>query len=89
MKTVTEVDIDGTVVEIKSKRDDRHPSGWSVIAFTPEVSIRSVKCHRQEARAAFADAIVSSIVGSVPDAPTATVNQWCMDTEAAIKSIID
>ena len=34
MKTVTEVKIDKTLVEIKSKRDKNAPSGWSIIAFT-------------------------------------------------------
>lgn len=60
MKTVTEVDIDGAFVEIKSKRDNKHASGWSVIAFTPSVSIRSVKTHRQDFLDDFARAIVSS-----------------------------
>ena len=60
MKTITEVDIDGTYVEIKSKRDTRHTSGWSVIAFSPSCSIRSVKTHRQDFLDDFARAIVSA-----------------------------
>lgn len=90
MKTVTEVTIDDVTVEIKSRRDDRHPSGWSVIAFTPELSIRSVKCHRADALTAFADAIVGSCIGAVPDLESAsTINAMCLEVEQAIKSIID
>lgn len=89
MKTVTEVTIDGVTVEIKSRRDDRHPSGWSVIAFTPELSIRSVKCHRADALTAFADAIVGSCIGSVPEESESTINRMCLEVEKAIKSIID
>jgi len=60
MKTITEVDIDGQYVEIKSKRDNKQASGWSVIAFTPSCSIRSVKTHRPEFLSDFASAIVAS-----------------------------
>lgn len=89
MKTITEIDIDGTTVEIKSRRDDRHPSGWSVIAFTPELSIRSVKCHRPDALTAFADAIVGSCIGTNPEDSTMAVEALCLEVEQAIKSIID
>ena len=89
MKTVTEISIDGEVVEIKSKRDERHASGWSVIAFTPHISIRCVKCHRTDGLSAFADAIVASVIGATPDQSPDDVNRMCRDVEKAIQSIID
>ena len=45
MKTVTEVKIDKTLVEIKSKRDKDAPSGWSIIAFTPACSTSCTHPH--------------------------------------------
>lgn len=57
---VKEILIGDTLVEIKSRTDDRHPSGWSVIAFTPDLSIRSTKLHRPSSRAAFINAILGS-----------------------------
>lgn len=82
MNTVVEVEVDGEVIEIKSKRDDRHVSGWSVIAFTPSCSIRSIKCHRPDLREAFTDAIVASVTEEPTDEERNAVN-------AAILSIID
>lgn len=64
MKTVTEVELptpEGPVVaEIKSKRDNSVASGWSVIAFLPSCSIRSIKCHRPDNLTLFAEAIVAA-----------------------------
>lgn len=57
---VKEILIGDTLIEIKSRTDDRHPSGWSVIAFSPELSIRSTKLHRLSGRTAF----INSILGS-------------------------
>lgn len=57
---VKEILIGDTLVEIKSRTDDRHPSGWSVIAFTPDLSIRSTKLHRPASRMAFINAILGS-----------------------------
>ena len=63
MKTVTEIRIDNTLVEIKSKRDKDSPSGWSVIAFTPACSIRCVRVDDWEWCKRF---IRSSIVAAGP-----------------------
>jgi hypothetical protein len=57
---VREIVIGNTPIEIKSRTDDRHPSGWSVIAFTPDLSIRSTKLHRDAGRTAFAMAILGA-----------------------------
>jgi hypothetical protein len=57
---VREIVIGNTPIEIKSRTDDRHPSGWSVIAFTPDLSIRSTKLHRDAGRVAFANAILGA-----------------------------
>lgn len=57
---VKEILIGETLVEIKSRTDERYPSGWSVIAFTPELSIRSTKLHRPHGRTAFIDAILGA-----------------------------
>jgi hypothetical protein len=57
---VKEILIGETLVEIKSRTDERYPSGWSVIAFTPELSIRSTKLHRPSGRTAFINAILGA-----------------------------
>lgn len=57
---VTEIILDEIPVEIKSRTDERHPSGWSVIAFTPELSIRSTKLHREIGFESFAHAIMGA-----------------------------
>ena len=61
---VTEIEINDTPVEIKARTDDRHASGWSVIAFTPELSIRSTKLNRPIAMDSFIDSILGAC-GSV------------------------
>lgn len=65
---VKEIIVNNCVVELKSRTDERYPSGWSVIAFTPEHSIRSTKLHRDWARQMFADAIIGScdLIGASP-----------------------
>jgi hypothetical protein len=65
---VREIIIGKTPIEIKSRTDDRHPSGWSVIAFTPDLSIRSTKLHRDAGRVAFANAILGAAdMSDIPD----------------------
>lgn len=59
-KNIAEIEINDTLVEIKAKRDDRHTSGWSVIAFTPEVSIRSTKLHRSDGLISFCGSIMGA-----------------------------
>ena len=60
MKTTTEIRIDNTLVEIKSKRDKDSPSGWSVIAFTPACSIRCVRVDDWEWFKRFIRAIIEA-----------------------------
>jgi hypothetical protein len=83
MKTITEVDIEGVVVEIKSRRDTSHVSGWSVIAFTPSCSIRSVKTHRPDFLDDFARAIVASVYDGM------RYEEFAQEVAEAVKSIID
>lgn len=59
-KSVTEIILNDIPVEIKSKPDARHTSGWSVIAFTPDISIRSTKLHRDPVVDSFAAAIIGA-----------------------------
>jgi|TARA_A100001391_G_scaffold164800_4_gene124576 hypothetical protein len=68
MKTVTEVKIANTLVEIKSKRDKDAPSGWSVIAFTPACSIRCTRAHDWEWLSNFVCAIIAG-AGAKRDVP--------------------
>jgi len=63
MKTVSEVIIDGQVVEIKSRPADNVTSGWSVIAFTPHCSVRCTRLHSPLALKCFVEAIISATVG--------------------------
>ena len=60
MKTTFEINIDGTLVEVKSKRDKDSPSGWSVIAFTPACSIRCVRLPDRDWFNRFRDAIIAA-----------------------------
>ena len=60
MKTTFEINIDGTLVEVKSKRDKDSPCGWSVIAFTPACSIRCVRLHDRDWFNRFCDAIIAA-----------------------------
>tara|TARA_R110000765_G_scaffold213146_3_gene318170 strand:+ start:248 stop:700 length:453 start_codon:yes stop_codon:yes gene_type:complete len=60
MKTVTEIRIDNTLVEIKSKKDKDAPSGWSVIAFTPACSLRCVRVDDWEWLKRFVRAIIEA-----------------------------
>lgn len=57
---ITEYEVNGVVVEIKSRRDEAQISGWSTIAFTPDISIRCTKLHRKSSMTAFATAILAS-----------------------------
>ncbi|MBO00869.1 MAG: hypothetical protein CL438_09455 [Acidimicrobiaceae bacterium] len=87
MKTVTEVKIDKTLVEIKSKRDKDAPSGWSIIAFTPSCSIRCTRAHDDVWFSNFACAIIAA--AGVEGIEDDEMGDCYDDVCEAIKSIID
>lgn len=62
-KTITSFEIDGTEIEIKSRRESGSPSGWAVIAFCPSCSIRSTRIHIPQKLTNFASAIAASADG--------------------------
>jgi len=84
MNTITEITINGKLVDIKSKRTDNCISGWSVIAFTPHCSIRCTRLHDQNSFDAFVEAIISAAVGDA-DIDICTPKK----VREAIESIID
>ena len=84
MNTITEVTINGKLVDIKSKQAPQTLSGWSVIAFTPHCSIWCTRLHDKASVDAFVESIISATVAdadidsNVPD-----------EVRKAILSIID
>jgi len=83
--TVTEIAIGQYYVDIKSKRDDRHHSGWSVIAFTPSCSLRCVKCNREDTLLKFASAVVAATADD--EETDATYEDYITLVIDAVKSI--
>lgn len=57
---VTEVIFNSTAVELKARPDSQTVSGWSVIAFTPDVSIRCTRIHNQKSLARFIESILGA-----------------------------
>lgn len=57
---VTEIIFNSTVVELKARPDAQTVSGWSIIAFTPDVSIRCTRIHNQKALTRFIEAILGA-----------------------------
>jgi hypothetical protein len=62
-RTTTSFEINGTEIEIKSRREAGSPSGWAVIAFCPSCSIRSTRIHLPQKLTSFATAIAASADG--------------------------
>ncbi|MFN4909385.1 MAG: hypothetical protein ACK5H0_10185 [Bacteroidota bacterium] len=62
-RTTTSFEINGTEIEIKSRRESGSPSGWAVIAFCPSCSIRSTRIHLPSKLTSFATAIAASVDG--------------------------
>tara|TARA_R110000751_G_scaffold191247_3_gene296954 strand:- start:62 stop:364 length:303 start_codon:yes stop_codon:yes gene_type:complete len=54
---VSMLDINGVTVKIQSKHDEEAVNGWAVIAYTPNMSLRSKACHRPDMVEAYAHAI--------------------------------
>jgi hypothetical protein len=78
-RTIVSLEINGTEIEIKSRREGGSPSGWAVIAFTPSCSIRSIRIHLDSKLAAFASAIAASVSPSY---------SYISDVEAIKKAIL-
>ena len=60
-QTVTSLEINGTEVELKSRRESGSPSGWAVIAFTPCCSLRTTRIHLPSKLTSFASAVASAV----------------------------
>jgi len=80
-KTIVSLEINGTEIEIKSRREAGSPSGWAVIAFTPACSIRSIRIHLASKLSAFATAIAAA-------ASPAYTCTYVSDVEAIKKAIL-
>jgi len=78
-KTVTSIELNGTEVELKSRREAGSPSGWSIIAFTPCCSLRTTRLHLPAKLTLFASAITAAVDDYEDESVTAV--------EEAIKSI--
>ena len=78
-KTITSLELNGTEVELKSRRESGSPSGWSIIAFTPSCSLRTTRIHLPSKLTAFASAIAAAVDDYEDESVTII--------EAAIKSI--
>jgi hypothetical protein len=78
-QTVVSLEINGTEVELKSRRESGSPSGWALIAFTPCCSLRTTRIHIPSKLTSFA----SAIAAAVDDYEDESVDQ----IESAIKSI--
>jgi len=80
--TQTVVEIGGSPVEIKARKEDHR---WSVIAFTPNFSIRSNKLSLTGTRDAFAKAIALSIFDwEIMEEDEEPIRQALADIEQAI-----
>jgi len=51
------LDVNGVTVKMQSKLDEEAVNGWAIIAYTPNMSLRSKACHRPEMRENYAHAI--------------------------------
>lgn len=79
-QTVVSLEINGTEVELKSRRESGSPSGWALIAFTGwGCSLRTTRIHIPSKLTSFA----SAIAAAVDDYEDESVDRL----ESAIKSI--
>jgi hypothetical protein len=58
-QNVVEIDVGEVIVEIKARREPKLPSGWSVIAFTPNCSVRCSRVNMPRVLDSFVWAILA------------------------------